>query len=723
MSEGSSKASSPSNTESPTNSDDILQSHVDIHLPNANQWRDADTSQVNSAPKMVVPFLLPGGRRLVKELHINYNMREVLELLAEDLHCEPDQLEIYEGTEPVPDSLVLAGLDLEQEGFALSVLERLVRRRPSSSDRPGSGASEPRLPDTLTVHTGSGASRRTVTVSLERCTGRKPFLGGYRDKRNGQEYLNASAQTYTRPYRSYSHERRERDAQTAWGLQVAVQTCKDTCTQMPKPGVWNDHAGERVVTYSGAYQTAEQLMQLRNEKAVVLQKCWRRWLCRRRVQRMRVERDVVMQWLVDDAERRRLARLKRRHGLVERKMDPKTKNDFDVLFSALEAWRKKAIAYCYSTKSGGELKAALCQLLEQEAEMLKAIHGHQNRAATDGQAKRINRLLKEMQAPHRWVGKDGRVMEVDNNMSLWARQLRDIHTAMTLPDLTCSERADILSTLVTLIGGLPFSAENHELRDLCKREIDLLSRGVAPRHLAGLRQRALQLFWRLLRDVNFNPASVKHQKVPLDPESIRGDVNTCMSCHRCLPRDQFQVNAGDVTLRRCRLCDQLENWALRRLDNNVLGLMLAELRRDEQHRSPETAAACLIQDSDFRHLVLSLWGGQSCLSADPDLYELVLCRWDVAQPWTPWNCVLLTRDEAEAHYKLARPLERYGPEQCQRVHLRHVAAGRYFCHLPAMMARMEAEMSARNAKEAHSQVDSCRGPAEAPRPGAAAAPV
>ena len=61
-------------------------------------------------------------------------------------------------------------------------------------------------------------------------------------------------------------ERQERDAQTAWGLPVAAQTSRDTCTQMPKPGIWQDRRRERVVTYSGSYQTADELMKLRTDK-------------------------------------------------------------------------------------------------------------------------------------------------------------------------------------------------------------------------------------------------------------------------------------------------------------------------------------------------------------------------------------------------------------------------------------------------------------------------
>ena len=42
-------------------------------------------------------------------------------------------------------------------------------------------------------------------MAIEPSDGDKPFLGGYRDKRDGTEYLHATAQTYTRPYRTYSY--------------------------------------------------------------------------------------------------------------------------------------------------------------------------------------------------------------------------------------------------------------------------------------------------------------------------------------------------------------------------------------------------------------------------------------------------------------------------------------------------------------------------------------
>ena len=47
-----------------------------------------------------------------------------------------------------------------------------------------------------------------------------------------------------------------------------------------------------------------------------------------------------------------------------------------------------------------------------------------------------------------------------------------------------------------------------------------------------------------------------------------------------------------------------------------------------------------------------MWNAQSSLSAWADLYDLTLVRWDRFEQWSPWNCVLLTKEESSAHEKL-----------------------------------------------------------------------
>ena len=60
----------------------------------------------------------------------------------------------------------------------------------------------------------------------------------------------------------------------------------------------------------------------------------------------------------------------------------------------------------------------------------------------------------------------------------------------------------------------------------------------------------------------------------------------------------------------------------------------------------------LLQDSDIRYIVRSLWDSRSILCGLSDLYELRLVRWNRGKEWSPWNCILLTKDEAELHMHL-----------------------------------------------------------------------
>ena len=56
-------------------------------------------------------------------------------------------------------------------------------------------------------------------------------------------------------------------------------------------------------------------------------------------------------------------------------------------------------------------------------------------------------------------------------------------------------------------------------------------------------------------------------------------------------------------------------------------------------------------------LVENIWNSQSVLSAQEDLFDLILVRWDKYEEWCPWNCILLIKEEASAHAKLENVTE------------------------------------------------------------------
>ena len=56
-------------------------------------------------------------------------------------------------------------------------------------------------------------------------------------------------------------------------------------------------------------------------------------------------------------------------------------------------------------------------------------------------------------------------------------------------------------------------------------------------------------------------------------------------------------------------------------------------------------------------MVETIWRGQSALSSECDLAELCLVRWEAGIQWSPWNTILLTGEEAQAHIRIERVTE------------------------------------------------------------------
>lgn len=81
-------------------------------------------------------------------------------------------------------------------------------------------------------------------------------------------------------------------------------------------------------------------------------------------------------------------------------------------------------------------------------------------------------------------------------------------------------------------------------------------------------------------------------------------------------------------------------------------MMLKTLRKSEEAKHDQSHIIFLMQEADLCYLVENIWGSQSALSACTDLYELRMVRWQCKEPWSPWNTLLVTRDEAAAHEKL-----------------------------------------------------------------------
>ena len=91
----------------------------------------------------------------------------------------------------------------------------------------------------------------------------------------------------------------------------------------------------------------------------------------------------------------------------------------------------------------------------------------------------------------------------------------------------------------------------------------------------------------------------------------------------------------------------------------------------------------MVTHQDIRTLVEQVWGLKSALSQHADLFHLTLARWDKSEPWAPWNCILLTEDEAIVHYTLAKPELAYAGPLLSRMRQRFAQSRLIFSRFAA----------------------------------------
>ncbi|NXV87225.1 IQUB protein, partial [Calonectris borealis] len=531
------------------------------------------------------------------------------------------------------------------------------------------------------ILTGSD-SFQDVVVKIERPTYHKPFLGGYKNRITGVEFHNAGSQTIPKKRPDKGIKLFCRETQTVFEKNKPQQTKNTTSTQMTKIGLYVSNMTDKLVS-PGKYLTAEEYHKRRLEAVIVLQTYFRRWHAINVVQNLREEKRLRLAWEAQEELRRKKEKEEKLRREHERRLNPKTKEDFELLYHALELWRQEETERINRTLTGAERKAAFCGLLEQEAQLISSIGRHKLNADEGNQQKAILHFLDKCAQPKRWKAYDGKITEMDTQDTLRARELFEIYRSISMNDIPKDERIDVLLTLRRTVKEHECNL-TWEIVELIDREVDLMSREVKECNLEGLRKRICTLFLRYIKTPKFNPEVARILKVPPDPLKLYKNVNFCHSCENYLPSTEFPVSANSHTIGRCRLCCKLDNEASRREAFLKYKLILENLRKSEADYQDDAKIVFLVQHQDLQYMIENIWGCQSALSACSDLYDLFMVRWDKQREWSPWNTILLTKDEADAHLRLSNLQEAYEAAFIHRIKHKHIRAKNYFAQIPAM---------------------------------------
>nr|DBA31248.1 TPA: hypothetical protein GDO54_007125 [Pyxicephalus adspersus] len=406
------------------------------------------------------------------------------------------------------------------------------------------------MPDVITVRVQTGEDAfQDIAVEIERLNYRKPYLGGYRHKLTGAVYHHAGTQTVPKKRPDRGVEVFCRETQTVNEKNKTQQSRNTMSTQMTKIGYYVSNITDKLIQPS-KYVTADEYHARRLKAVIVIQTYFRRFYAKKVVEQLREEKKLRLEWEEREELRKEEEKKERLRKDYERRMNPKTKEDFELLYHALELWRKEGVERINHQYTGAERKAALCALLEQETQLISSIGRHKLDSGEENQEKAIQSLLNKCCEPKKWKAFDGRVTEMDTQFTIRARELRDIYNSINTQYFTRDERLDALLTL-------------------------------------------------------------KHT----------------------------------------------------------------------------------VKQEDLQYLVENIWAPQSVLSACDDLYDLVIVRWDKYYEWSPWNCILLTKDEAAAHLKLGNAEQAYGIVFIRKIKHRHTLAKNYFSQIPEMAPFLHREKS------------------------------
>jgi len=369
------------------------------------------------------------------------------------------------------------------------------------------------MPDVLEITcTDEVGKMKKVNVYVERPVAQKPYLGGYRHKQTGVEYHHSFSQT-PRPPAESKAMKYHREVQTYEYRTRSTQVPREQGTQCKKAGLYLSDEGDSLLDPQPYFSSAD-VAALKLEKAVIIQCHVRGMFARNRARQLRKSRDEWEEFEARGKEQKRLEQELRHKREIERRMHPRTFEDFEVLYQELEAWRRNETTRIHNSNADeATKKAALKQLLHKETKLLQTVDRLKIQAHAINRDAKTQQMLEAMAKPKVWAQTDGEATTVHTPFTTRAKELMDLYNGLRLPLLSIDERLDVLLHVKWTVKEFDCNL-TREIVDLVDREADMLNRGRPEKSFKGCRQRLANLFLQFIETPEFNPEAMRFQKVP-----------------------------------------------------------------------------------------------------------------------------------------------------------------------------------------------------------------
>ncbi|XP_053945246.1 IQ and ubiquitin-like domain-containing protein [Anastrepha ludens] len=517
------------------------------------------------------------------------------------------------------------------------------------------------LPDFLTVRIeDEWGEHKKIVVEIVNKAIAKPFLCSYRDTNTGMEYFDAFTQTgpifneedYTRYVSrdTQTREHKRKDTNTAY--EQATQ-----CFQDGKQVLYVSAATDYTIT-PGKYQTYAQKIRRENKlaKIILIQRNLRRYIVWRFMCKAAKEYRRLVANRKAEEERLQAEAEKRVKRIELAKQFPRTKDDFEMLYSEVQKWKIAELKRITRLYEGPARIAEVNVLLDKEIQLRNGIEKQRYIVKKAMEDFRNEKMLTKLGEPIKWIGYKDNVIHMDLLRTQRARFLTEVYKDMQ-KKVSREERLELLTKLKSILMGEREFPDFAEIFDLIQREINLMLH-TKYCDVEVLHKRQNILWMELIKFSKDKPKDYSENRI-------------CDVCKEVKPYSQFALRTRQNNVDTCKRCYYIKFAST---DNKTYTAILRAIQRDERKRRCNASFAFVLQMDDIRYIIDQIWHSHSILSKNTVLSNLRLPRWLKGEDWSPWNCICLTESEARDHYKLDDPTKVYDHKLVLEVGNRHMLA-------------------------------------------------
>lgn len=175
---------------------------------------------------------------------------------------------------------------------------------------------------------------------------------------------------------------------------------------------------------------------------------------------------------------------------ILRQIYPRSRSDFDMLYSLIEKWRSDCLKDIKSQFFKSRQRAENYRILEKTVEMFNHVDKHKQAIKSSYRKQRALRFLTLNCKPIRWTGYKGKPMEMITMKIQKAREFKRLYNALNNRNVNSEERIKLLIMLKKLLESHN-CIEAFDLTSLLNQEITLLNRRIEGLLLDYLNERIM----------------------------------------------------------------------------------------------------------------------------------------------------------------------------------------------------------------------------------------